>query len=171
LLVRARDLAAALAAAGAPPEDAATAARAAVGPRAGRPAVRFSPPPTLASGPGPTADRPDDAAPADGEAVDPPADEAGRPARSAPTERRRGALTLIDVWRRLAIDLARTEHGEAGGLHDPALLEEVAAAAGRLPAGATAAFLVRLDEVGRAIDGNASPELAMDVLALAWPAA
>ncbi len=153
------------------PEDAATAARAAVGPRGRRPAARFSPPPAVAGGPVPTADPPDDAAPADGEAADPPADEAGRPARSAPTERRRGALTLIEVWRRLAIDLARTEHGEPGGLHDPALLEEVAAAAGRLSAGATAAFLVRLDEVGRAIDGNASPELAMDVLALAWPAA
>ena len=36
---------------------------------------------------------------------------------------------------------------------------------------AAEANLVRLDEVGRAIDGNASPELAMDVLALAWPAA
>ena len=171
LLGRARDLAAALAAAGAPPEDAATATRPAVGPRGRRPAARFSPPPAVVSGPGPTADPPDDAAPADGEAAESPADEAGRPARTAPTERRRGALALIDVWRRLAIDLARTKHGEPGGLHDPALLEEVAAAAGRLSAGATAAFLLRLDEVGRAIDGNASPELAMDVLALAWPAA
>ncbi|HEX7473393.1 MAG TPA: hypothetical protein VF323_09945, partial [Candidatus Limnocylindrales bacterium] len=108
--------------------------------------------------------------PADGEAGDLPS-ESGRPARVAATERRRGALTLIDVWRRLALDLARAERGEAASVHDPALLEEIAAAAGRIRGGATAAFLARLDEVGRAIDSNASPELAMDVLALAWPAA
>jgi hypothetical protein len=69
----------------------------------------------------------------------------------------------------LALDLARAERGGSVGLHDPALLEEIGAAAGRLTYGATGAFLGRLDEAGRAIEGNASPELAIDVLALAWP--
>ena len=118
--------------------------------------------------PGPTAEPRDDGGPADGEAAE-PADDSGRPVRLAATERRRGALTLIDAWRMLALDLARAERGEPAGLHDPALLEEIGTAAGRLARGATGAFLRQLDEAGRAIEGNGSPELAMDVLALAWP--
>ena len=170
LLSRARDLAAALAATAEPADDTAPATRGAPGPRGRRAGARGT---AAAAVLVPEAA----AAPAEAGTPDaengetPPPEEAGPPARSSATERRRGALTLIEVWRRLAIDLARTERGEPAAIHDPALLEEVAAAAGRLGAGSSAAFLVRLDEVGRAIDGNASPELAMDVLALAWPAA
>ena len=169
LLIRARDLAAALATAGEPVPEAPV--RGPVGPRGRRPAARGPVTAPAVALPSPAADASDEGATTDGETAEAPAEDAGRPVRVAATERRRGALTLIDVWRRLALDLARSERGASGTIHDPALLEEVAAAAGRLTGGATAAFLVRLDEVGRAIDGNASPELAMDVLALAWPAA
>ncbi len=54
-------------------------------------------------------------------------------------------------------------------LRDPALLEELEAAAAGLSAGAAAGFLVRLDRVAELVAGNANPELALDVLVLAWP--
>jgi hypothetical protein len=169
LLGRARDLAAALAATGEPGDDVAATTRGPSGTRGRRPGARGTVAAAAVLVPQAAAGSSDEAVP-DADNAEPPAED-GRPVRSPATERRRGALTLIEVWRRLAIDVARTERGESGGVHDPALLEEVAAAAARLGAGSSAAFLVRLDEVGRAIDGNASPELAMDVLALAWPAA
>ncbi len=170
LLARARDLAAALAAARDPiVEDA---PQGPVGPRR-RQGARAASPIVPAGAPAAVAVVADasEGSPGDGETAELPSEDTGRPVRLAATERRRGALVLVDVWRRLALDLARSERGATAGIHDPALLEEVGAAAGTLAPGATAAFLVRLDEVGRAIDGNASPELAMDVLALAWPAA
>jgi DNA polymerase-3 subunit delta' len=174
LLARARDLGASLAAAARPVEEPAAVAsgRAPARTRGRRPAAQASVQAAVGVAGAPEAT--DGGATVDGgsgEGGDPPADGSGRAPRVAATERRRGALTLIDVWRRLALDLARTEAGDPGGLHDPALLEELAEAARRLPGGAMAAFLRRLDEVGRAIESNASPELAMDVLALAWPAA
>ena len=54
-------------------------------------------------------------------------------------------------------------------LRDPTLLEELEAAAAGLSAGVAAAFLVRLDRVAELVAGNANPELALDVLVLAWP--
>ena len=96
-------------------------------------------------------------------------DAAEIPGRASPIERRRAAAQLIDVWRDLALDLERTRLGDAGRLHDPGLLEEMRSAAGRLPDGAIGSFVARLARVGEAIEGNASPELAVDVLALAWP--
>jgi DNA polymerase-3 subunit delta' len=171
LLSRARDLAAALAPSAEPTDDGAATTRGATGSRGRRVAARGSVKPAAMLVPDGATASPEDGTGAESESAESPPEGDGRTVRSPATERRRGALTLIDVWRRLAIDLARTERGESGGVHDPALLEEMAAAVGRLGVGASAAFLVRLDEVGRVIDGNASPELAMDVLALAWPAA
>jgi len=97
------------------------------------------------------------------------ADAGETPGRASPIERRRAAAQLIDVWRDLALDLERTRLGDARRLHDPGLLDEMRSAAGRLPDGAIGSFIARLARVGEAIEGNASPELAMDVLALAWP--
>jgi hypothetical protein len=42
-------------------------------------------------------------------------------------------------------------------------------AAARLQDRSLAPFIARLARIAEAIDGNASPELAVDVLALAWP--
>jgi DNA polymerase III delta' subunit len=89
--------------------------------------------------------------------------------RASPIERRRAAAQLVDVWRDLALDLERVRLGDGGRLHDPGLLEEIRSAAARLPDGSLARFVGRLARIGEAIDGNASPELAVDVLALAWP--
>ena len=89
--------------------------------------------------------------------------------KASPAERRRAAMLLVDVWRDMALDLRRAELGEVRRLHDPTLLEEIVAVAGRMETDSMAGFLPRLDRASRAIDGNASPELALDVLILAWP--
>ena len=89
----------------------------------------------------------------------------------SPTERRRAAMLLVDVWHDMALDLRRAELGEVRRLHDPTLLEEIVEVAGRLQPASMAGFLPSLDRASRAIEGNASPELALDVLVLAWPRA
>jgi DNA polymerase III delta' subunit len=97
------------------------------------------------------------------------ADAAEPSGRASPVERRRAATQLVDVWRDLAVDLERARLGDVGRLHDPGLLDEIRSAAGGLSDGSLASFISRLARVGEAIEGNASPELAVDVLALAWP--
>jgi DNA polymerase III delta' subunit len=97
-------------------------------------------------------------------------EEGSEPAgRASPIERRRAAAQLVDVWRDLALDLERVRLGDGGRLHDPGLLEEIRSAAARVSDGSLPTFVARLARIGEAIDGNASPELAVDVLALAWP--
>ena len=76
---------------------------------------------------------------------------------------------MIDVWRETARDLGAVGLGDDASLHDPELLEELRALAARLPPASVGQFLVRLARAGPLIDANASPELAADVLALAWP--
>jgi hypothetical protein len=100
---------------------------------------------------------------------DAPAAGPAGPARATAQERRSDAALLIDLWRDLALDLARVGLGERSTVHDPDLLEDLTAVAVRLPDGAIGAFLVRLDAAGQALDTNVSPELIADVLALAWP--
>lgn len=89
--------------------------------------------------------------------------------RAAPAERRRAALALLGVWRDLARDLVVVARGGRGGLRDPALLEELEAAARGIDADAGATFLGRLERTAELVDGNANPELALDVIVLAWP--
>jgi DNA polymerase III delta' subunit len=89
--------------------------------------------------------------------------------RASPIERRRAAAQLVDLWRDLALDLERVRLGDGGRLHDPGLLEEMRSTAARLQDRSLAPFIARLARIAEAIDGNASPELAVDVLALAWP--
>ncbi len=94
--------------------------------------------------------------------------------RLTAAERRRAARQLLSIWRDLARDLAVVGIGGSAGrraIHDVALLEELEAAASGLPPGAVAAFLARLDRVAESVAGNVSPELAVDVLVLAWPSA
>jgi len=95
---------------------------------------------------------------------------AGGPARrDPPSERRQAARSLIDTWRIVARDVAVAGVGGRRELRDPSLLEESTALADRLPAGAMTRFLERLDVAERLIEANASPELAVDTLLLAWP--
>jgi DNA polymerase III subunit delta' len=103
-------------------------------------------------------------------------DEAGGSdtARTTAAERRRAARQLVTIWREVARDLAIVRLGGRAGrqmVRDVALLEELAAAASAVRPDAVADFLARLDRVAESIAGNVSPELAVDVLVLAWPAA
>ncbi len=100
------------------------------------------------------------------DAVDPP-EAPGR--RTTAAERRRSALTLLDVWRDLARDLAVVTRGARAGLRDPGLLDDLEAVARAVDPAAAAAFLARLERTAGLIEANANPELALDVLVLAWP--
>lgn len=89
--------------------------------------------------------------------------------RTPAAERRAAALRLIDVWRELARDLAVVVAGGRTEVRAIGLLEELEAAGAGLEAAAVAGFLARLDGLAAAIEGYGNPELAVDVLLLAWP--
>lgn len=94
--------------------------------------------------------------------------ESAAPKASA-SERRAAASALLGIWASVARDLAVAALGGRRRLHDPELLDELAAVAPTIPAGALPAFLAQLATVEVQIDENVNPELALDVLALAWP--
>jgi hypothetical protein len=83
-------------------------------------------------------------------------------------ERRAAALALVAVWRDVARDLALVGLGEVADVRQLDLLEDLEAAARRLPEGFAAAQLRRLDVAGERLEGNVSPELVIDALALGW---
>ncbi len=91
--------------------------------------------------------------------------------KRAPAERRRAVLLLLEIWRDVALDLAIAGLGGRREVHDPALLDDLVAAAASSPAAQVRGFLARLDRVAELVEGNAGPELALDVLVLAWPRA
>jgi DNA polymerase III delta' subunit len=91
--------------------------------------------------------------------------------RTPASERRRAASWLLDAWRDLCRDLLAVSLGRSGSVHDPAMLEELAAAAERVGPSALANFLGRLGGADEALEVNASPELLLDSLVLAWPTA
>lgn len=100
------------------------------------------------------------------------------PVRVPAAERRAGALVLVDVWRDLLRDLAALVGGEARLVRDVGLLDDLEAAAGSAPSSASQTAiggldeatigraLARLDVAGEQLEGNVSPELVLDVLAL-----
>ena len=90
-------------------------------------------------------------------------------ARMAPAERRRALVTLGALWRDLARDLALTLRGGAGEIRQRDLRDELAAAAADLDPAGVAEFLSVLDRCLALVDGNANPELVLDVLLLRWP--
>jgi len=118
--------------------------------------------------------RPTDPAPAAGPADEPsePETEAGSgPAVRVPAaERRAAALALVAIWRDVVRDLALVAMGEPGDVRQLDLLDDLEAAAARLPASFAPAQLRRLDVAGERLEGNVSPELVVDVLALGWAA-
>jgi DNA polymerase-3 subunit delta' len=105
------------------------------------------------------------APPADGEA------EAVKPGRSSPAERRLAARALLETWAAVARDLAVVAAGGRGRSVDLALVDDLEAAAARIPVGAAPAFLARLARAARLLEANVNPELIVDVLVLAWPRA
>jgi len=97
------------------------------------------------------------------------ADEAAvRDIRAPASERRRAAAQIVDIWRDLTRDLVLVGLGEERRLRDPAMLDDLRASTD-LTATQLGPFLARLDRTAELIDANVSPELALDVLLLAWP--
>jgi DNA polymerase-3 subunit delta' len=91
------------------------------------------------------------------------------PTRASAAERRRAAAALLGAWRDVGRDLALVQVGDVRDVRDPDLIEELATVASTVPSSLIAAFLARLARGEQLLDGNANPELTIDVLALAWP--
>ena len=111
-------------------------------------------------------------APGTAASTDAPDDEAsggGRRDRQAPGARRASLLALARLWAGLARDLAIAGRGGRAEIRHVDLLEELLATAAALPRGTADSFLALLDTVADAAARNANPELALDVLLLAWP--
>lgn len=94
-----------------------------------------------------------------------------RESRTPAAERRKAAALVIGIWRDVARDVALVRLGEERRLRDPALLDDLRSAAAALAGADVAAFLARLDDTAELLENNVSPELAIDALVLAWPAA
>jgi DNA polymerase III delta' subunit len=163
LLLRAAEIVGALDRTSRQPEPAPAGSRARRGGRAGtRGAGR---PPPAGAAQDPAAPGASDVEP------DVDADEAtasGRDARAPAAERRRAAAILVEVWRDLTRDLALVVHGEERRLRDPGLLDDLRAVTEISPS-ELGDFLARLDLTSEMIEANVSPELAIDVLLMAWP--
>ncbi len=138
--------------------------------RKGPSAAPEAPTPAPAGAAGDPTDPPDGAA---DDGADPDGEAGGRLSASA-AERRRATIAVVGVWREIARDLVVTALGEDRRVRDPALLDDLRAAAGRLGDAPTAAaaigrFLRRLDGAGELLEANVRPELVLDGLLLGWP--
>ena len=112
----------------------------------------------------------DPATGATGEASDEDAEASpgDRPARLPAAERRRGALALLEIWRAVVRDVGLVVVGDRGAVRDPDLLDDIVPVAAMLDAVAVGAALRRLDVAAERLEGNVSPALVLDVLALHW---
>jgi DNA polymerase III delta' subunit len=115
----------------------------------------------------PAEDRSADDASTDDAAAD-GADDTGQ-IRAPAAERRRAAEALIALWTDVARDLALCQRGLDRSVRDLALLDDTKALAMRLDPDEIGRFIERSGRASVLISGNASPELVLDDLALAWP--
>jgi len=108
--------------------------------------------------------------PADGVADAAPDDAAAEPAtgRVPAAERRAAALALVGIWRAVVRDLALLRLATPGRSQDPALVDDLEAAAGAVSPADAGEQLRRLEQAGERLEGNVSPELVLDDLALGW---
>ena len=95
--------------------------------------------------------------------------EAAGPERAPAAERRRAAEALISLWTDLARDIALCQRGLERSVRDLGLLDDVRETASDLDPDALYAFIDRLGRAAVLVAGNASPELVLDDLVLAWP--
>ena len=93
----------------------------------------------------------------------------GAARRASPAERRAAVTQIVAVWRDVARDLAVAARGGTRELHQHDLLDELSDAGKMVDATEVTGFLQRIDAIGRALDGYANPELALDVLLIEWP--
>ena len=92
----------------------------------------------------------------------------GRPPKVPAAERRRAALALLDIWRTVTRDLGLAVAQETGAIRDQDLLDDLVSSAARIDLATIGAALRRLDVAAERLEGNVSPELVLDVLALHW---
>jgi DNA polymerase III subunit delta' len=96
-------------------------------------------------------------------------DQPDEPVRLAASERRRGLAWLIDIWTDVARDLALVRLAGPARVRDPQLLDDLVPISGTVDVRAVGRFLERIADTSRRLEANVSPELALDVLVLAWP--
>jgi DNA polymerase III delta' subunit len=94
----------------------------------------------------------------------------GPAARIPAAERRAAALALVAIWRDVARDLALVRLGQGANVRQLDLLDDLEPAARRLPPAFAIDQLRRLDVAGERLEGNVSPELVVDALAIGWTA-
>ena len=92
----------------------------------------------------------------------------GPASRVPAAERRAAALTLVAIWRDVARDLAMIGVDDSSVVRQVDLLDDLESTAPTLPPGFAAEQLRRLDVAGERLEGNVSPELVIDALALGW---
>ena len=87
----------------------------------------------------------------------------------AASDRRSAAATLMEIWAAVARDVAVAKAGGARQLHEISLVDEFRTIAPAVSSAGLTGFMSQLAAVDRQLDENVNPELALDVLALAWP--
>jgi DNA polymerase-3 subunit delta' len=91
-----------------------------------------------------------------------------RPTRIPAAERRRSALAVLEIWRSVVRDLALAMTGNLAAIRQVDLVDDLRPAAARVDQRFVGSVLRRLDLAAEHLDGNVSPELVLDVLALRW---
>jgi hypothetical protein len=76
----------------------------------------------------------------------------------------------VSIWRDVARDLALVRLDQGGGVRQIDLLDDLETVAGRLGEAFAVEQLRRLELAGERLEGNVSPELVIDALALGWGA-
>jgi hypothetical protein len=77
---------------------------------------------------------------------------------------------LVGIWRSILRDLALAGQGATDSVRDLELIDDLGASAAGLTVGRAGQLLRELDLAGERLEGNVSPELVLDLLALRWTA-
>ncbi|HEX3265211.1 MAG TPA: hypothetical protein VHR16_06035, partial [Candidatus Limnocylindrales bacterium] len=93
---------------------------------------------------------------------------AGSSAKVPASERRAAALRLVAIWRDVARDLALVGLGQATDVREIDLLDDLESVASRVRPDFAVDQLRQLELAGERLEGNVSPELVVDALALGW---
>ena len=90
-------------------------------------------------------------------------------AKVSASDRRAAAGTLMGIWAEVGRDLIVAGSGGTRQLREMELMDDIRSIGPQVPAASMSTFLARLSEVEPMLEQNINSELALDVLALAWP--